>query len=91
MMKFVFRAKNSISRMKNNTAIAEAVATVGPLPEWPHTQCVGLAYPWTRVRDPVAAASLAICSPHLHRAMRGAQGVLPIRVGVRPVNWIYRL
>ena len=22
---------------------------------------------------------------------RGAQGVLPMRVGVRPVNWIYRL
>ena len=24
---------------------------------------------------------LAICSPHLHRAIRGAQGVLPMRVG----------
>ena len=22
---------------------------------------------------------------------RGAQGVLPMRVGVRPVNWIFRL
>ena len=29
--------------------------------EWPHRQCVGLAYTWTRVRAPVAAASLATC------------------------------
>ena len=46
-------------------------------PEWPHRQCVGLAYPRTRVR--VAAASLAICSPHLHRAIRGPQEVLIIK------------
>ena len=44
-------------------------------------QFVGLAYPWTRIRAPVAAASLAICSPHLHRAIRGAQGLLSVRVG----------
>ena len=30
-----------------------------------------------RVRAPVGAASLTICSPNLHGAMRGAQGVLP--------------
>ena len=41
---------------------------------------VGLAYPWTRVRALVAAASLAICTPLLHRAIRGARGVLPIRM-----------
>ena len=29
----------------------------------------------------VAAASLAILSPNLHRAIRGALGVLPMRVG----------
>ena len=29
----------------------------------------------------VAAAILAICSLHLHIAIRGAQGVLPMRVG----------
>ena len=46
-------------------------------PEWPHRQHVGLAYPWTCVRAPVAAASLEICRPRLHRAIRGAQGVLP--------------
>ena len=50
-------------------------------PEWPHRQCVGLAYPWTRVRAPVAAASLTICRPCSHRAIRGAQGVLPMRMG----------
>ena len=49
-------------------------------PEWPHTQCIGLSYPWTHVRAPVAAASLAICRPHLHRAVCGAQGVLPMMV-----------
>ena len=40
-------------------------------------QFVGLAYPMTRVRSPIVAASLEICSPHLHRAIRGVQGVLP--------------
>ena len=52
--------------------------------EWPRraTGCrVGLAYPWTRVRASVAAASLAICRPRLHRAIRGAHGLLPMRVG----------
>ena len=49
--------------------------------EWPHRQCVGLAYPRTRVRAPVAVASLAICSPHLHRAICGAQAVLPMMMG----------
>ena len=37
--------------------------------------------PWTCVRVPVAAASLTISSPHLYRAIRGAQGVLPMTVG----------
>ena len=61
--------------------------------EWPHRQCsaLDLTHPWTRVRAPVAAVILAICRPRSHRAIRGAQGVLPIRVGVRPVNWIYSL
>ena len=32
---------------------------------------------------PVAATRLVICGPHLHRAIRGAQGVLPcVRWGV---------
>ena len=60
-------------------------------PEWPHRQYVGLAHPWTRVRAQVAAASLTVCSPYLHRAILGAQGVLLMKVGVRPVNWIYHL
>ena len=47
--------------------------------EWLHRQCVGLAHPWTRVLAPVAAASLAICRPR--RAIRGAQGILPMMVG----------
>ena len=56
-------------------------------PEWPYRQCGGLVYPLRRVHAPVAAASLAICSPHLHRAIRGAQGVLPcLGLGVTPVN-----
>ena len=46
-------------------------------PEWPHRQCVGLAYPMMRVHAMVAAASLAICCPHIHHAIRGVQGVLP--------------
>ena len=50
-------------------------------PEWPQRKCVGLAYSWTRVRAPVAAASLAICIPHLQSTIRRAQGILPMRVG----------
>ena len=49
-------------------------------PECPHEQCVGLAYPWTRVRPRVVAARLAICRPRLHFAIRGAHVVLPLRV-----------
>ena len=50
-------------------------------PEWRHRQCVGLAYPRTRVRAPVAAASLSICSPYLQLAMIGAQGYRPVLGG----------
>ena len=39
-------------------------------PEWPHRQCVGLAFRCSRVRFPVAAASLVICDSHLHQAIR---------------------
>ena len=49
--------------------------------EWPHSQCVGLAYRWTRVRAPVAAAGLAICRLRLHHSIRTAPGVLLMRVG----------
>ena len=45
-------------------------------PEWPHRKCVGLAFQWSRVRVPEAAASPVICGPRLHRAIRGVQGVL---------------
>ena len=45
--------------------------------EWPHRECFGLAFRRARGRATLAAASLVICSPHLHRAIRGAQGVLP--------------
>ena len=41
-------------------------------PEWLHRQCVGPAYPWTRVRAPVAATSISICSQRFYRAIRGA-------------------
>ena len=34
------------------------------------------------MRVPVAAESLAISRPSLHSAIRGAQGVLPMRVGI---------
>ena len=34
-----------------------------------------------RVRASIAVASLAICRPRLHRAIPGAHGVLPMRVG----------
>ena len=58
--------------------------TVKTTPEWPHRYST-LAWhahcPWTRVRAPVAAASLAISRLHLQSAIRGAQEVLPMRVG----------
>ena len=46
-------------------------------PEWPHRQCIGLAFRRSRVRASLAAANVVIWSPHLHSAIRGAQGVLP--------------
>ena len=42
--------------------------------EWPHRQCVSLAFGRSYVRASIVAASLAICSPHLRRAILGAQG-----------------
>ena len=53
-----------------HTLLANSIV-IETYPEWPHRQCVGLAYPWY---DSVAAASLAIFSPRLHRAIRGSQG-----------------
>ena len=52
-----------------------------PLNDSTSPLCVGLAYTRTRVRDTVGAASRAFCSQHLHRAIRGAQGVPLCRVG----------
>ena len=43
-------------------------------PEWPPLR--GLIFRRSRVRDSPAPASLVICIPHLHRVIRGAQGVL---------------
>ena len=62
----------------SNLTSAYPVPTLRLLPplnhrEWPHRQCVGLAYPRTSVRATVAAASVAICSPHLQHAIRWAQ------------------
>ena len=37
--------------------------------------------PVDAISSPVAATSLAISRPRLHRVIRGAQGVLPMRVG----------
>ena len=42
---------------------------------------VRLAYAWTRVRAPVAPASLAISRPRLHHAIHLAHGELPVKVG----------
>ena len=33
-------------------------------PEWPHRQCVGLAFRRSHVRISVSAVSVVICSPH---------------------------
>ena len=51
---------------------------VRPLyPEWPHRQCIGLAFRRSRVHGSLAAANLAISSQNVHRAIRGAYEVLP--------------
>ena len=36
--------------------------------------------------NPAGAPSLAICRQLKHREIRGAQGALPMWVGMRPVN-----
>ena len=33
-------------------------------PEWPHRQCIGLAFRRSHVRLSVSAVNLVICSPH---------------------------
>ena len=43
---------------------------------YPCGRTVGLVFQRSRVRASLAAASIAICSQHLHRAIRGAKGVL---------------
>ena len=48
-------------------------------PEQPHWQFVGLTLRRSRVLVPLTAASLMICSPHLHYAS-GARGVLQCEV-----------
>ena len=60
-------------------------------PEWPHRQCVGLAFRRSHVRICQCSKSCDL-QPALNCAIRGAQGVLPcVGWGVRPVNWTYRL
>ena len=60
-------------------------------PEWPHRQCVGLAFRRSHDHGSLSAPSLVICSPHCS-VQYVEQGVLPcVGWGVRPVNWIYRL
>ena len=50
--------------------------------EWVAAQAVRWSgIPKDACSSPVGAASLAICSPHLHRSIRGAQGVLSLRMG----------
>ena len=52
-------------------------------PEWPHRQCVGLAFRRSRFYVSLAAAGLAICAPHLYRAIRRAMVLLPCVYGGR--------
>ena len=54
-------------------------------PEWPHRQGGCLAC-WSCKID----SRLSWDWTDLNHS-RGVQGVLPMRVGIRPVNWIYRL
>ena len=60
-------------------------------PEWPHRQCVGLAF-WSRrfAADSLQqvlwfAARIAVCNT------LSSGGTACVGWGVRPVNWIYRL
>ena len=47
-------------------------------PEWPHRQCVGLAFRRSRVRASLVAACLAIGAPHLYCEIRGVKGYYPL-------------
>ena len=59
-------------------------------PEWPHRQCVGLAFRRSHVRGSLSKS--CDLQSALHCQLRGAHGVLScVGWGVRPVNWIYRL
>ena len=52
-----------MGRLANDGKVGQGIFTASIHPEWPHRQCVGLAYTWTRVRVSVGAASLVICRP----------------------------
>ena len=62
--------------------------TLSSYPEWPHRQGGCLAC-W-RLQGRKIESWLWLSCTDLYFAL-GAQGVLPMRVGVRPVNWICRL
>ena len=56
-------------------------------PEWPHRQCVGLAYPWTRVRAPVAAVSVSRFVARIYTGQYvELRGYYPWGWGVRPTS-----
>ena len=50
-------------------------------PEWPHRQCVGLAFRRLHVRGSLSAASLVICSPHCTVQYVELRGTALCRVG----------
>ena len=65
----IFRSVKPMKYWKHSSIKTNSIKLTTKLyPEWPR---VGLAYPRTRVRARVAAASLAVCSPYSHSLIRG--------------------
>ena len=47
-------------------------------PEWPHRQCVGLAFRRSHVRGSLSAVSVVICSPHCSVQYVELRGYCPV-------------
>ena len=70
------------------------ISYLAAYPEWPHRQCVGLAFRRSHDRGWLSAA-IKSCdlqpSPQCRVQYAELRGTALCRGGVQPVNWIYRL
>ena len=65
-------------RLIMNTSIVAKVFPYSHYPDWPHMQCVGLAFRRSHVRGSLSAASLVICCRHCTVQNMELRGYCPV-------------